>query len=126
MKLKSFVLVLVLFVVGCASQTYVVHPGAVNVFDSQSYDTLLVTHSVIESTKADLAAGKFPGSVGTSVSTALNALVTSYNVADTAYLTYHAAASAGTLTAVQQTSLTSALDNVNVATTNLTSAKAGQ
>lgn len=119
------ILILCLFLTGCAAKTYTVHPGAVNTFDSQSYDSLLVAHSVIETCKADLAAGKFPASIAGNVKTSLNDLVTAYNVADTAYLAYHAAAVQGTATTAQTTAVTNALQGVNTATGNLTAAKGG-
>ena len=123
-KLKWLAVLPLAFTISCASQNYIVHPGAVNTFDSQTYDTLIVTHSVIESTKADLAAGKFPaGKVADGVKAALNALVLSYNVTDTAYLVYHTAAAAGTATATQQAAVTAGIQNINAQTTQLTSAK---
>lgn len=110
---------------GCAAKNYQVHPGAANTFDSQSYDTLLVTNSVIESTKADLAANKFPAAITGNIKTALNGLINAYNAADSAYLIYHAAAIQGGASQAQITNLNAAITNVNSATTTLTQAKAG-
>jgi hypothetical protein len=117
-------LVLVLALTGCAA--HVTHPGAANTFDSNSYDAVLVTHNVIETTKTDLANNAFPASIVPNVKTALNALIEGYNVADTAYQTYHSAALAGTATTAQQTNLTNALNNLNAQTAALTAAKAGK
>lgn len=118
----SSLLVLLLFV-GCAAHT--THPGAANTFDSNSYDTVLVTENVIETTKTDLANNAFPASITGNIKTALNNLIQGYNIADTAYKTYHAAALAGQATSAQQTALTSALTNLNSQTAALTTAKAG-
>lgn len=125
MKKLFAVPLLLLALSGCKSAAYVNHPGSLNTFDSQSYDSLLVTHSVIESTKADLAANKFPANIASGVKLAINGLITAYDSADTAYLIYHAAAAAGTATVTQQASVTSALVNVGQATSDLTQAKGG-
>lgn len=106
---------------GCAARP--IHPGAANPFDSTSYDTLIVTHSVIESTKADLAANKFSATLAPKVKDALNYLIQAYDVADTAYLSYHAAAIAGTATAADQAALQAKISNVSSATVALTAAK---
>lgn len=119
--IQTLTLSLALTLGGCAAR--VVHPGAANKFDSSSYDTLLVTHSVIESTKADLAANKFPAAQVESVRYALNGLITAYNVADSGYLTYHAAALKGQDTLQEQTQLQSQLMAVQTATTQLATAK---
>src|SRR5271157_2963660 len=85
-----------------------IHPGSPNAFDSATYDTLVTTHSVIESTKTDLAANAFPASISANVKTALNALIQAYDVADTAYQAYHSSALAGTATTAQQAAVSSA------------------
>ena len=74
---------LLLVICGCAAHP--IHPGTANAFDSSTYDTLTITDSVIQSTKADLSAGKFPASIAQNVKTALNILITSYDVLDMAY-----------------------------------------
>jgi hypothetical protein len=117
--MKRSMLVLSLFLTACAAQTYTVHPGAVNAFDSQSFDSLLVAHSVIESTKADLAANKFPAAISGNVKTALNGLITAYDASDTAYLAFHAAAASGGATAAQTAAVTQSLQSVSAATSNL-------
>lgn len=124
-RLLALPFLLCLTLGSCKTAAYVNHPGSYNTFDSQSYDTLIVTHSVIESTKADLAANKFPAQIAGAVKTALNNLITAYDVADSSYLVYHAAAAAGTATAAQQTTVATNLSNVNASTMNLTTAKAG-
>jgi hypothetical protein len=109
---------------GCAA--HAVHPGAANKFDSDSYDAVLVTHNLIETTKTDLANNAFPASIAGNVKTALNDLIKSYDIADTAYTTYHTAALAGNATAAQQTALTNALTTVSTSTAALTAAKAAK
>lgn len=124
-RILQFILLvgLIAIITGCAA--HVSHPGSVNKFDSDSYDTVLVTHNVIETTKGDLANNSFPASISGNVKDALNKLIQGYNIADTAYKTYHAAALAGTATTAQQTALTDALSNLNTQTAALTTAKAG-
>ena len=68
---------------GCATRP--IHPGTANKLDSGVYDALLTTHSVIESTKGELASGTFPPEVQPRVKSALNILITAYNDADVLY-----------------------------------------
>lgn len=110
---------ILLAVLLCGCAVAVVHPGAANSFDSQSYDALLVAHSVIESSKADLASGKLP----VTAKPALNDLISAYDAADTVYLIYHAAAINGTATPDQMSAVTAALTAVNTKTSALSSAK---
>ena len=120
--MKKFLpIVLVVAMLGCASATYKAHPGSVNLFDSQTYDTLFVTHSVIESAKASLTAGSFTPAVAAAVKAAVDDLVTAYNVADTAYLVYHSAAVAGTVTPAQIAAVNSGIVQVTNATSALNS-----
>ena len=114
----------VLFIAGCAAQQ--IHPGAANSFDSSTYDALIVTQSVINTTKADLAVNSFPASIAPKVKSAVNALSTTYDIALATYMTYHNAAIAGTATTAQATAVSDAVQNVNNATTALTAAKAGK
>jgi aspartate-semialdehyde dehydrogenase len=111
----------VLLLAGCAARP--VHPGAANSFDSNSYDAVLVAHSVIETTKTDLTNNAFPASIAGQVKTALNDLIKAYDIADTAYTTYHAAAVAGKATMVQSTAVSSALTDLQTKSAALTAAK---
>lgn len=106
---------------GCAARP--IHPGAANSFDSASYDALIVAHSVIETTKTDLANNAFTASIAPNVKSALNGLIQAYNVADTAYQAYHNAALAGNATPAQQSAVTDGLNQVNSATNLLTLSK---
>jgi hypothetical protein len=124
MKMKHLSLIAVLILAGCAARP--IHPGAANAFDSNAYDSVLVAHSVIETTKTDLVNGAFPAGIAGNVKTALNGLITSYDLADQAYIAYHNAALAGTATAAQSTAVTNALNDVNAKTSALTSAKAAK
>jgi hypothetical protein len=117
-------LVLAVALGGCAARA--VHPGSANAFDSNSYDAVLVAHSVIETTKTDLANGAFPASIAGNVKTALNGLIAAYDIAQKALTDYHNAALAGTATSAQSTALTNALTDVNAKTQALTSAKASK
>jgi hypothetical protein len=117
-------LVFVVVLAGCAA--HIVHPGSANKFDSDAYDSVLITHSVIETTKTDLANNAFPASIAGNVKAALNYLVTAYNAADSAYQAYHTAAMAGTATTAQSNAVTAALADMNTKTAALTAAKAGK
>lgn len=98
-------------------------PGSASNFDSQSYLTLVAADSVIETTRNDLNADKFPASIAPDIKTALNTLITVYNVADASYLTYHAAAMTNTATAAQAADLSQKLNTLSAAQTNLTAVK---
>jgi hypothetical protein len=132
-----------LVLAGCAAR--VQHPGTANAFDSGAYDTLLVAHNVIESTKSDISAGVFPANVLPAVKVALNGLVDAYNALDTVYCnptngtipstgaatlqcsasSYHALAMAGTAPVALQNQVQAAQNNVNSATVALSTAKTG-
>jgi hypothetical protein len=136
--MKRFIPALFCFLlVACAAHP--IHPGTANSFDSGAYDTLLVADNVIQSTKADLAANKFPASISGNVKTALNSLIAAYNIADNFYCgqpvgtpltcspnSYHSLAMAGTATPAQSTQLQNDINQVNTSTAQLTAAKAGQ
>jgi hypothetical protein len=109
---------------GCAARP--IHPGSANKFDSDSYDGVLVAHSVIETTKTDLANNAFPASIAGNVKVALNGLIAAYDIAQKALTDYHNAALAGAATTAQSTALTNALADVNTKTAALTSAKAAK
>jgi hypothetical protein len=113
--------VLAIALTGCAAHKN--HPGAANAFDSDSYDTLLVTDTVIQSTKADLTAGTVPAAISAQVKTALNVLIEAYDIADASYIVYHTAAVAGTATAAQQAAVTNSLSAVTTAAAQLATAR---
>ena len=125
--MKNRVIVLVL-AVSLLSGCSVMHPGAANKFDSQSYDVLYVAHSAIETTKAQLAAQPpvYQPNVAAVVKTTLNHLIDVYNIADTAYQLYHTAAIAGTATAAMQADVQTKLNNVSSAVTSLAQTKVTQ
>jgi uncharacterized protein YceK len=124
MKLIPVLLVIVAMLSGCAA--HVIHPGAANKFDSDAYDAILVAHSVIETTKTDLANNAFPASIAGNVKAALNDLIKGYNLADEAYQPYHNSALAGTATTAQSDAVTAALASLNTKTAALTAAKASK
>jgi hypothetical protein len=133
---------LFLLLSGCAAR----HPGTANKFDSDTYDALLVAHSVIESTKSDIAAGSFSATLLPKVKTALNGLIDAYDALDIAYCnpvsgtlpstgaaslqcspnSYHAAAMAGTATPAQSSQLQGQVNNLSAATSQLAAAKAAK
>jgi hypothetical protein len=122
--MKRMFLVMVLVLSGCAAQQ--IHPGAANSFDSSSYDALIVTHSVIESTKTDLANNAFTPTLAPKIKTALNDLIKAYDIADTVYQNYHTAAMAGTATPQQAVAVSDAVQSINNSTSALAAAKAGK
>jgi len=138
--MKRFIPALVLLVVlsGCATRP--IHPGTANKFDSTVYDALLTTHTVIESTKTELANGTFPPDVQLRVKDAVNLLITAYNDADTLYCnppagagptdscaatSYHAQALAGQASSDASTAMQAKLNSMNSAVKALANAKGG-
>jgi hypothetical protein len=125
------------FMASCAK--HVSHPGTANAFDSDAYDTLLVAHSVIETTKTDLVNGSFPAGIAGNVARALSGLVRGYNVLEQIYCgnqvqgpqgglqcapdSYHSAAMAGTATSGQSAAVQNAVSDVNTALTAVSTAK---
>lgn len=126
---------------GCAAHP--IHPGTANAFDSSTYDTLTITDSVIQSTKIDLAEGKFPVAIAGNVKSALNNLISVYDVLEISYCdgkpmtsggtsalqcspgSYHAAAIAGTATPAQNSAIQTQVGQVSVASAALATAKGG-
>ena len=97
--------------VACKSAAYRVHPGAVDVFDSQSYDVLLVAQATLRQAKADAESGALPAAAAAP----LNQAIKAYDVADAAWQAYHAAgANPATKNTLQQSlvSLTAALSEL--------------
>lgn len=123
--MKTAILALALTFTGCAARP--IHPGAANSFDSGAYDSLLVAHSIIESTKQQLSTSDgFPSNIAPGVRLTLEYLIDSYNVAQKAYMAYHMAAMNGQATPAQSDALSASLADVNVKTTALTAAKNGK
>lgn len=96
---------------GCSPTATANHPGAVNAFDSQTYDVLLTAQAAIEAAK--------PLATTASTANALNAAIGVYNAAEAAYVAYHQAATAGTATASQQSALQSQVAALKSATAAL-------
>ena len=71
----------------CKTAAYQVHPGSVDAFDSQSYDTLLVAQATIQQAKQQVQAGALPAAAAGP----LNHAIQAYDVAETAWQAYHAA-----------------------------------
>lgn len=101
---------LFLLALGC-SHSYVVHPGSINTFDSQTYDTLIVYHDAIESAKADLTSGQFP----VAAKPVLNRFIEAYNTLQGVWTVYHTSGSANP----DATAVTAALTQAAVAFTDL-------
>ena len=120
--------------VGCSGMH--IHPGTANSFDSAVYDTLLTADSVITTTKADLAANKFPASISGNVKTALNQLIVAYDAADVFYCgapagsacaanSYHSLVMSGKVTAAQTQQMQQLQTQVNASTDTLAASKGG-
>lgn len=106
-----FALVAGLCLSGCSATAIANHPGAVNAFDSQTYDVLLTAQAAIEAAK--------PLGTTQPIKDAINKAIAAYNVAEAAYTAYHQAATAGTATASQQTALQSNVASLKTATAAL-------
>jgi hypothetical protein len=120
---RKLLLLPLLLLLGC-TKNYVNHPGSIDALDSHVYDQLITIHSVIETSKADLAANKFPAAISANVKTSLNDLIRAYDALDAAYLSYHA--SVGMPTAAQVQAVNAAVGQVQSAQSALTSARGGK
>lgn len=78
-----FLLILPLLLVGCHKT--IIHPGALNQFDSNAYDSLIVAQAAIDAAKAQPSITN-----NVMAKAALNKAIGSYNIAYEAYLAYHA------------------------------------
>lgn len=87
-KPALFVVILVALAggAGCAKHV-VLHPGAVDEFDSQTYDALLVAQASLNEAKAQTEAGALPAAAVAP----LNEAIKAYDVAEAAWQAYHAA-----------------------------------
>lgn len=121
------VMLVAMSTVAC-NKAYVVHPGAANTFDSQTYDILVTAHAAIEQTKTEIANKSFTGATLRNVTIGLNALIDAYNPADTAYKAYHAAATANPPTATQSqvNDLNAKTQSLPALVSNLNAAKVGR
>ena len=120
--------------IGCANGAYKVHPGAGGYVSgaatplqtgiSQAYDTLAAADAVIDQTRADFLANKFPASVMPKIHDTFNAVVLAYDTADNAWLALNQAASTGGTPS--QDALNAALAGLNTALSGLAGAKVNQ
>jgi hypothetical protein len=65
-------------------------PGSTTAADADAYDALVLADSLIKSTKADLAANKYPPATAATITIVLRAVISFYDPLDTAYRTEHA------------------------------------
>lgn len=64
---------------------YIVHPGAVNTFDSVTYDTIMATQTTVETAREHLKNGVLPDRIRP----ILNHLIDVLNVAEPAHKVWH-------------------------------------
>lgn len=121
MKLRLIFATLVLSAtLGCSHSGYVQHPGTINVFSSQTYDTLVSADAVIKQVKIDLGNNVFPAGWVPNIKKALNAAIAAYNTADLTWQAYNASA-----TGTTQAQLQAQVNTLNGTLTNLSSAQGG-
>jgi hypothetical protein len=102
---------LILVLAGCAAQnpTTVSHPGAINSFDSNAYDSLVTAQGAIDAAK--------PLATSAGQKAILNKVIAAYNEAKNAYLLYHSQLAAGGN--VDTAALSAQLTSLVQATANL-------
>lgn len=96
----------------CHREAAQLHPGALDSFDSQTYDALLVTQAVLDQAKIEYAQGSLPPSSKPVINKAGDA----YNVARDVWLEYRAIKQAGATESGLQSvtlKLTAALGQLN-------------
>ena len=92
-KAHVFLLTLVLMA-GCAKKVTAPLPGAINSFDSLSYQTLMDAQAAINAVKDDIAANKFTPTP--TQKTVLNQAIGGYHIAQAAWQAYHSGATSDT------------------------------
>lgn len=115
--MKRLALILCLALTSCHG--YVAHPGAINTFDSQAYDALLVAKSTIDTARGEFASGVLPPNM----KPAFNVLVKAYDTAYPAYKLWRDAAQAGKPAAAYLTDLNRDMTEVSKALTAFRSGK---
>jgi len=124
-RLAALTLAVTMVITGCSQEKYTAHPGAINTFDSQAYDWCLVTKTIIDESKKDIADGIWAANISDAVKTVLNnGLIPAYNVMDTEYQAYHKAVTNDPN--ASPVKLNKAIRNVSIQTTMLQSAKGGK
>lgn len=106
MNLISIVLISLML---CSCAAMPLHPGAVNKFDSTTYDVLLTAKSVIDTSRDEFSKGLLPDRLKPLV----NDIVVAYDKANPIYQSWHNAMAEGKATPDQLTALNAALDALN-------------
>lgn len=104
--------------VGCHKQISAPHPGALDNFDSQTYDALLVAQGVLDQATIEFKQGNLPAASKAVINDAGNA----YNLARDAWLGYRAVKQAGgslDKLANATNKVAAALDYLNVVITDI-------
>jgi hypothetical protein len=96
-------------------------PGSTTTTDADAYDALVIADDLIKSTKADLAANKYPPATAATITTVLRSVIDFYNPADSAYKSYHADQTNTGLA----NALTGQIQQLKTAVANLVAAKKG-
>ena len=104
------VAVLVLAAAACATH-YKPHPGAINIADSASYDTLLVAEAAIDAARTRNQTHPLPAEA----KDVLNRVIQYYNVARDAWLTYRGAIASNVPTQMYFDQLTKNLSDLTEA-----------
>lgn len=113
---------------GCSTlkTPHTVAPGSTvqaSSLDSETFNLLLGTKTVIDQTKAALASNVFDAVVGAQIKVALEELVPAYNSLESSYEVYHKAIVAGTATPAQAAAVSSAAPAVQSAVSKLNAVK---
>lgn len=91
MRLHRTVAAAVMLILLTSCGAYIVHPGAVSVAESKTYDLVNDANSIINISRAQFASGVLPDRL----KPAFNKLVDAYNVAYPALQAYHDAVTKG-------------------------------
>lgn len=105
----TFAICLALTLGACAKTATVSHPGAVNAFDSNTYDALVTAQGAIDTAR--------PLATTATQKAILNKVIASYQEAKAAYLVYHNAAVVGG--APDTTTLAADIVSLTASTANL-------
>lgn len=117
-RTKSYMvaaLLIALLLSGCVKQGTVLHPGQLNNFDGQAYDTIITLRGAMQQASVEVL--NYP-----MYKDQVNQAIIAFNALQGSYITYHKAAAAGTATPAQQAAITQGIANLTATIAKLETA----
>lgn len=86
--MKTITLILLIAIAPLGCKAYITHPGSINQFDSETYDSLISAKTIIDTARDQFSHNVLPPRF----KTPLNDLIKAYDAAYPVYKLWHAAA----------------------------------